>query len=182
MASSSSSYSLAAILLLTLAAAALSAHPRHDASPPAADCSSLVLTMADCLSFVSNGSTVDKPEGTCCAGLKTVLKTDAACLCEALRSSAQLGVVLNVSKAMTLPSACKVPAASAAKCSLSITPAASPPGGEAPASSPTIATAPTKSELRAPPAAKNSATATSPVMATYAVVAAAVAASYWLFI
>ncbi|PWA49827.1 xylogen protein 1 [Artemisia annua] len=60
--------------------------------------------MADCLSYVTAGSTVKKPEGTCCSGLKTVLKTDdAECLCEAFKNSAQLaGVSLNVTKAMGL--------------------------------------------------------------------------------
>ncbi|KAI4299071.1 hypothetical protein L6164_032564 [Bauhinia variegata] len=88
----------------------------HNAPAPSADCSSLILTMADCLSFVSNGSTITKPEGSCCSGLKTVLKSDPACLCEAFKSSAQLGVVLNVTKAVTLPAACKVSAPSATNC------------------------------------------------------------------
>ncbi|KAK4744944.1 hypothetical protein SAY87_011256 [Trapa incisa] len=109
---------MGAVVVLWAAAyvsrASSSSTPR--ASAPAVDCSSLVLTMADCLSFVSNGSTVDKPEGTCCSGLKTVLKTDAVCLCEAFRSSAQLGVVLNITKALALPSACKVSSASASNC------------------------------------------------------------------
>ncbi|KAF7842610.1 non-specific lipid-transfer protein-like protein [Senna tora] len=86
--------------------------------------------MADCLSFVSNGSTTTKPEGNCCSGLKTVLKADAACLCEAFRSSAQLGVVLNVTKAVTLPAACKVSAPSATNCQLSDTPASAPAAGD----------------------------------------------------
>lgn len=86
------------------------------APAPAVDCSSLILNMADCLSFVQNGSTVTKPEGTCCTGLKSVLKADAGCLCEAFKSSAQLGVVLNVTKASTLPTACKVSAPSISKC------------------------------------------------------------------
>ncbi|KAL3724087.1 hypothetical protein ACJRO7_036154 [Eucalyptus globulus] len=86
------------------------------APPPGVDCSTLVLNMADCLSFVSNGSTTEKPEGTCCSGLKTVLKADAECICEAFKSSAQLGVVLNVTKALSLPAACKVSASSATKC------------------------------------------------------------------
>ncbi|KAB2600328.1 protein YLS3-like [Pyrus ussuriensis x Pyrus communis] len=68
------------------------------APAPSVDCSSLILNMADCLSFVSNGSTETKPAGTCCSGLKTVLKADASCLCEAFKSSAQLGVVLNITK------------------------------------------------------------------------------------
>ncbi|XP_030459030.1 non-specific lipid transfer protein GPI-anchored 31 [Syzygium oleosum] len=114
------------ICVLLFALAAWAADSAHDAPAPAVDCSSLVLTMADCLSFVSNGSTTEKPEGTCCSGLKTVLKADAECICEAFKSSAQLGVVLNVTKAMSLPAACKVSASSATKCALSIAPETSP--------------------------------------------------------
>ncbi|XP_052109385.1 microtubule-destabilizing protein 60 [Arachis duranensis] len=105
------------------------ASPSHllNAAPaPAVDCSSLVLTMADCLSFVTNGSTTTKPEGNCCSGLKSVLKTAPQCLCEAFKSSGQFGVVLNVTKALALPAACKVSAPSASNCGLSETPAAAP--------------------------------------------------------
>ncbi|KAI9103649.1 hypothetical protein K1719_023272 [Acacia pycnantha] len=130
------------LILCVLAIFAVSSDSARDAPAPSVDCSNLVLTMADCLSFVSNGSTVTKPEGNCCSGLKTVLKTDAACLCEAFRSSAQLGVVLNVTKAVTLPTACKVSAPSATNCQLSDTPAAAPAGGSetSPSSSPPTAT------------------------------------------
>ncbi|XP_054776657.1 non-specific lipid transfer protein GPI-anchored 31-like [Prosopis cineraria] len=125
------------LILCLLAIFVVSSDSARDAPAPSVDCSNLVLTMADCLSFVSNGSTVTKPEGNCCSGLKTVLKTDAACLCEAFRSSAQLGVVLNVTKAVTLPAACKVSAPSATNCGLSDTPAAAPAGGlTSPLSSP----------------------------------------------
>ncbi|CAK9141062.1 unnamed protein product [Ilex paraguariensis] len=104
-----------------------SVHSAHHAAPaPAVDCSNLVLNMADCLSFVTSGSTVNKPEGTCCSGLKTVLKTDAECLCEAFRNSAQLGVTLNVTKAFSLPSACHVSAPSVSNCGLSVVPGAAP--------------------------------------------------------
>ncbi|KAK7400300.1 hypothetical protein VNO78_11505 [Psophocarpus tetragonolobus] len=106
------------------------------APAPSVDCSALVLTMADCLSFVTNGSTVSKPEGTCCSGLKSVLKTAPACLCEAFKSSAQFGVVLNVTKAATLPAACKVSAPSATNCGLSETPATAPVGSLSPQASP----------------------------------------------
>ncbi|KAK7368785.1 hypothetical protein VNO80_10815 [Phaseolus coccineus] len=106
------------------------------APAPSVDCSNLILTMADCLSFVTNGSTVTKPEGTCCSGLKSVLKTAPACLCEAFKSSAQFGVVLNVTKATALPAACKVSAPSATNCGLSEAPAAAPAGGVSPQASP----------------------------------------------
>ncbi|MQK22019.1 hypothetical protein EI013_27005, partial [Escherichia coli] len=114
----------------------------HGAPAPSVDCSSLVLTMADCLSFVTNGSTTTKPEGTCCSGLKSTLKTAPACLCEAFKSSAQFGVVLNVTKAMSLPAACKLSAPSASNCGLSETPAApAGTGSLSPQSSPTSAAA-----------------------------------------
>ncbi|KAL4352578.1 hypothetical protein GQ457_06G003550 [Hibiscus cannabinus] len=93
---------------------------------PAVDCSTLILNMADCLSFVTGGSEVSKPEGTCCSGLKTVLKTGPECLCEAFKSSASMGVSLNVTKASTLPAACKVSAPSATNCAVSVTPAGAP--------------------------------------------------------
>ncbi|EEF32118.1 non-specific lipid transfer protein GPI-anchored 31 [Ricinus communis] len=124
------------------------ATPHHAATAPApaqapasssgVDCSTLVLNMADCLSYVSNDSTTTKPEKTCCSGLKTVLKTDAQCLCEAFKSSAQLGVVLNVTKALSLPSACKIHAPSVSNCGLALTPAGAPGASPSTASAPTV--------------------------------------------
>ncbi|XP_071725659.1 non-specific lipid transfer protein GPI-anchored 31-like [Rutidosis leptorrhynchoides] len=133
-----------------------SAH--HTAAPaPAADCSSVILSMADCLSYVTAGSTIQKPEGTCCSGLKTVLKTDAQCLCESFKNSAQFGIQLNITKALALPAACKIKAPSATNCGMSLgtaaAPVQSPMGvGMAPtmaASGPSTAVAPT-------PASQNS--------------------------
>uniref|UniRef100_A0A2P2Q351 Lipid binding protein n=1 Tax=Rhizophora mucronata TaxID=61149 RepID=A0A2P2Q351_RHIMU len=115
-------------------------HHHHSAAPsPSVDCSNLILDMTDCLSFVTQGSTIAKPEGNCCSGLKTVLSTDAQCLCEAFKNSAQLGVSLNVTKALTLPATCKLHAPSVSTCALTVTPAGAP----APASS--IAGVPTAS-------------------------------------
>uniref|UniRef100_A0A7N0VFM4 Bifunctional inhibitor/plant lipid transfer protein/seed storage helical domain-containing protein n=1 Tax=Kalanchoe fedtschenkoi TaxID=63787 RepID=A0A7N0VFM4_KALFE len=95
---------------------------RHSAPAPApsaaAYCSALIMDMADCLTYVSSGSSVTKPEGTCCAGLKTVLRTRAECLCEGLKSSSQMGIVLNVTKAATLPAACSLSAPSVSNCGL----------------------------------------------------------------
>ncbi|XP_043691552.1 non-specific lipid transfer protein GPI-anchored 31-like [Telopea speciosissima] len=83
---------------------------------PAVDCTTVVLNMADCLSYVSNGSTETKPQGTCCSGLKTVLKINAECLCEAFKNSAQFGIALNMTKALNLPSACGVSTPPISKC------------------------------------------------------------------
>ncbi|GAB4853456.1 hypothetical protein Ancab_017646 [Ancistrocladus abbreviatus] len=137
---------LLAVLLASLAFGGGNiADAAHHAAAPAADCSSLVLNLADCLSFVTNGSNVTKPEGTCCSGLKTVLRTNAQCLCEGFKNSAQFGVVLNVSKALSLPSACHVNAPSAAKCGLSLAPTAAPGVSPVGAPSSSITNAPATS-------------------------------------
>ncbi|TKY71445.1 Non-specific lipid-transfer protein [Spatholobus suberectus] len=139
---------------------AASSHHGHAHAPaPSVDCKSLVLTLADCLSFVSNGSTVTKPEGSCCSSLKSVLKTAPNCLCLVFNSSAQLGLALNVTKALTLPAACKLSAPSFSNCGLSLTPAA------APGLSPPSATA-TLSPKGAPsPSSENAASALIPFSA-----------------
>ncbi|XP_073274345.1 non-specific lipid transfer protein GPI-anchored 31-like [Primulina huaijiensis] len=123
MAATSSIPLFCMLSLLALFSVVCSAAPAAPA--PAVDCTSLVLNMADCLSFVTDGSTLKKPEGTCCSGLKTVLKTDADCLCETFRNSAQLGVTIDVKKAFTLPTACHVSAPSVGNCG-PLSPAASP--------------------------------------------------------
>ncbi|ESQ31490.1 hypothetical protein EUTSA_v10004996mg [Eutrema salsugineum] len=124
------------IILLSISSASVygASHHRTAAPAPAVDCSTLILNMADCLSFVSSGGTDAKPTGSCCSGLKTVLKTDAECLCEAFKSSASLGVTLNITKASTLPAACKLHAPSITNCGLSVAPTIAPalaPGGAA---------------------------------------------------
>ncbi|CAO2842088.1 unnamed protein product [Amaranthus hypochondriacus] len=111
-------------LLMVVISAALMVESKT--APPPADCTTVVLSMSDCLSYVTNGSTTEKPEGNCCSGLKSVLKTNAGCLCEAFKSSSQFGIVLNNTKALALPAACGVHASPAAKCGLSISPAAAP--------------------------------------------------------
>ncbi|GMJ12937.1 xylogen protein 1, glycosylphosphatidylinositol-anchored lipid protein transfer 31 [Hibiscus trionum] len=115
-----SKLSLALSLAILSIFAVDAAHHAAAPSPSSSvDCSTLILNMANCLSFVSSGSKASKPEATCCSGLKTVLKSGPECLCEAFKSSASLGVTLNVTKAMTLPAACKVSAPSATNCALS---------------------------------------------------------------
>ncbi|XP_059629833.1 non-specific lipid transfer protein GPI-anchored 23-like [Cornus florida] len=76
------------------------------APTPVIDCSSLIYNMADCLSFLSDGSDETTPDNTCCSGFKLVMDTDADCICEALRSSSDLGIEINMTQVMTLPSAC----------------------------------------------------------------------------
>ncbi|KAL9321412.1 hypothetical protein ACSQ67_013251 [Phaseolus vulgaris] len=113
-----------------------SSHQGHAHAPaPSADCSTVVLTLGDCLSFVSNDSTRTKPQGKCCSSLKTVLTTSPNCLCEAFKTSGQLGVPINTTKALTLPAACKLSTPSLSNCGLSASPAPAPAPGFSPPTS-----------------------------------------------
>ncbi|CAO2823241.1 unnamed protein product [Amaranthus hypochondriacus] len=114
---------VSSLMVIILAAAII---VEAKTAPAPVDCTTVVLSMSDCLSYVSNGSTTEKPEGNCCSGLKSVLKTNAECLCEAFKSSSQFGIVLNNTKALALPAACGVHASPAAKCGLSLSPTGAP--------------------------------------------------------
>ncbi|KAL7235931.1 hypothetical protein ACSBR1_019253 [Camellia fascicularis] len=140
---------LFSILCIGVFSVAHSAHSHsHAAAPaPAVDCFTLVLNMADCLSYVTNGSTVKKPVGTCCSSLKTVLKSNAECLCEAFKNSAQLGITLNITKALALPTACHLSAPSVSNCRSSLV------AGAAPAISPALSPSAGTNELAPSPVA-----------------------------
>ncbi|KAJ0025611.1 hypothetical protein Pint_08305 [Pistacia integerrima] len=124
------------MLVTTWAAVASGARTTHVSPAPApsskTDCSSIIYKMADCIPFLSKGGKDMKPDSSCCTGFKSVLKVNADCICEALKSSASLGIDLNMTKAVTLPSACGVSSPPISKCGVP-----SPPGG-APVKPPSI--------------------------------------------
>ena len=57
-----------------------------------------------------------RTDNTICMRLKTVLKADLDCLCEAIKSSAQFGVVWNITKVVALPTAYRVFAPPVSNC------------------------------------------------------------------
>ncbi|PKA59484.1 Non-specific lipid-transfer protein-like protein [Apostasia shenzhenica] len=124
-------------------------------SSTSAVCTSALVSLSGCLPYVQEGSTVAKPDSSCCSPLKKVLKEDAPCLCQAFKSSSSFGVSLNITKALSLPSACGFKSAPLSNCKLT---AAGAPVG-APARAPgaaqaggqvTPASAPSSSILHAP--------------------------------
>ena len=92
-------------------APATSAASGPAASGPAAaapDCFTLVLGMADCLTYVQTGSNLTKPDKPCCGELKTLVDTNPVCLCELLANSSSSGFDIDIHRATQLPSVCKV--------------------------------------------------------------------------
>nr|VDD18681.1 unnamed protein product [Brassica oleracea] len=107
------------------------------------ECSAVIMTLTKCLPFVTIGSQVEKPETACCSVLKTVLDTKAECLCEGLKKSAAMGINLNITKAATLPDACKLNAPTSS-CASPV-PAAGPLNGSGPGSNSAPAPSPSHS-------------------------------------
>ncbi|KAL6513153.1 hypothetical protein OROGR_020639 [Orobanche gracilis] len=99
--------------LFFISAGSVPAAPSGKVAPaPAPDCLSVVMGMSSCLSFVGAGSNATEPEGSCCAGLNTVLntggQTGAKCLCESFNNRGSVGIQMNMTKALDLPDACDI--------------------------------------------------------------------------
>ncbi|RRT51889.1 hypothetical protein B296_00020522 [Ensete ventricosum] len=106
------------LLLLWLTTAIMHGDGAPVGAPaPSPDCSSALSDLADCFSFAENGKTVAKPEGQCCSGLKKVVKEDVICLCGVLQQGPSLGI--NLTKALTLPSACGISTPPFSNCNIS---------------------------------------------------------------
>ncbi|TYH18115.1 hypothetical protein ES288_A05G243800v1 [Gossypium darwinii] len=68
---------------------------------PSVSCSAIIYDMIDCVLFLSGDSTKDKPTTAYCSGFKIMLETNVN-----LKSSAELGADVNLTKAVMLPNWC----------------------------------------------------------------------------
>ncbi|KAI3773069.1 hypothetical protein L6452_04267 [Arctium lappa] len=123
-------------------------------------CTTALIGLAPCLSFVSGNSST--PSSSCCSQLSNVVQAQPRCLCSLLNGGgANLGISINQTLALSLPSACDVQTPPVSQCdgvangptpsSVESPTSNSPPGSssdeipEAPTSTskPTIPTVPT---------------------------------------
>lgn len=81
------------------------------------DCMTLVYTMADCLTYVENGSKLAKPDKACCPEVAGVLKANPICLCEMLSKSKDFSLDLDLNRTLHLPSICKLQTPDVSLCS-----------------------------------------------------------------
>lgn len=74
-----------------------------------AECADKLVGLATCLPYV--GGDAKTPTLDCCSGLKQVVENSKKCLCVLLkdRNDPNLGLKLNSTLALQLPSACHVP-------------------------------------------------------------------------
>lgn len=74
------------------------------------ECTQSLIGLATCLPYVTANAPAPTPD--CCTGLKQVLKASKKCLCLLIkdRNDPDLGLNLNVTLALSLPSVCQAPA------------------------------------------------------------------------
>ncbi|GFP84056.1 non-specific lipid-transfer protein-like protein at2g13820 [Phtheirospermum japonicum] len=97
-------------------------------------CTSVLIGMASCLSYVSGSAST--PSTSCCSALANVVQTQPWCLCVIASGDGggSLGVSINQTLALGLPSVCNVETPPVSRCNAANGPAMSPVGS--PESSP----------------------------------------------
>jgi hypothetical protein len=82
----------------------------EDAAKDREECTQQLVGLATCLPYV--GGQAKAPTPDCCTGLKQVLNNNKKCLCVIIRdrNDPDLGLQINVTLALGLPSVCHAPA------------------------------------------------------------------------
>ncbi|KAK4492203.1 hypothetical protein RD792_003002 [Penstemon davidsonii] len=72
-------------------------------------CGNVLIGLATCLPYVSGES--NAPPTDCCSGLKQVLQTSRECICLLVkdRNDPSLGLQINATRALSLPTRCNAP-------------------------------------------------------------------------
>ncbi|KAK9279413.1 hypothetical protein L1049_013092 [Liquidambar formosana] len=96
------------------------------AAGPSTDCMTYIYNMTDCLSYVESGSNLTEPDKPCCGELAALVDNNPICLCQLLSSADSLGLQIDVSKSLKLPSVCGVSTPSVSLCSAVGYPVAAP--------------------------------------------------------
>ncbi|XP_012490590.1 non-specific lipid transfer protein GPI-anchored 5 [Gossypium raimondii] len=91
-------------------------------------CTNVLISMSPCLDYIQGNSS--KPSSSCCSQLANVVRSNPQCLCQVLNGGASsLGVSVNQTQAMALPTACNVKTPPASQCNGASSPSGSPPSG-----------------------------------------------------
>ncbi|XP_062188716.1 non-specific lipid transfer protein GPI-anchored 14-like [Phragmites australis] len=102
---------LAAVVVVVAAMAVVGVG--GDFAADRAECSDKLVGLATCLTYVQDeAAAAAAPTPDCCAGLKTVLQTSRKCLCVLVKDKddPNLGLKINVTRALGLPAVCNKPA------------------------------------------------------------------------
>ncbi|MED6205510.1 hypothetical protein PIB30_018292 [Stylosanthes scabra] len=95
-------------------------------------CTTALVNLSPCLNFIQGKSS--NPGSGCCTQLANVVRSEPKCLCQVLGGGAasSLGITINQTQALALPSACKVNTPPVSNCKeAASSPAESPNSGNA---------------------------------------------------
>ncbi|TQD85108.1 hypothetical protein C1H46_029392 [Malus baccata] len=98
------------LVLLVIISSYTASFATADSAKDREECTQQLVGMATCLPYV--GGQAKAPTPDCCSGLKQVLNNNKKCLCVIIkdRNDPELGLQINVTLALGLPSVCKAPA------------------------------------------------------------------------
>ncbi|KAL3648987.1 hypothetical protein CASFOL_005390 [Castilleja foliolosa] len=117
MAHQETSFTLALILVITTLWVGTAAQSN--------DCSNVLISLSPCLSYISGNSS--DPSASCCSQLSSVVGTQPQCLCQVLNGgSSNLGLNINQTQALALPSACNVQTPPTSQCNGAAAPSGYP--------------------------------------------------------
>lgn len=77
-------------------------------------CMSAIISLSPCLNYVTGSSST--PSSSCCTQLASVVSSQVQCLCTVLNGSSSLGITINQTRALALPSACNVQTPPTSQC------------------------------------------------------------------
>ncbi|PKA58265.1 putative GPI-anchored protein [Apostasia shenzhenica] len=107
----------AAAAAMAVAVALLMAAPaaRSDLAKDKQECANQLVGLATCLVYVQGSAAAPTPD--CCSGLKEVLAKSPKCLCLLIRdrNDPDLGIAINLTRALSLPDSCHA-AANISRC------------------------------------------------------------------
>lgn len=101
------------------------------------DCLMPLSNMTDCLSYVQMPSNATVPDKNCCPELAGLIDSNPICLCELLSNSSlteSFGIKIDVSRALKLPSICRIQTPPVSLCSDAGYPVPGPIASDAPQS------------------------------------------------
>ncbi|KAG0487860.1 hypothetical protein HPP92_006671 [Vanilla planifolia] len=85
--------------------------PTSFAPSPAAtgpDCFLALASLSSCLTFVEEGSNLTVPEKGCCFALAQLVDGQSICLCQLLSTSDVFGIKIDDTRALALPTVCRI--------------------------------------------------------------------------
>ncbi|CAM9000399.1 unnamed protein product [Rhodiola kirilowii] len=88
-------------------------------------CTSVLISMSPCLNYITGNSS--SPSPSCCQQLANVVSSQPRCLCQVLNGGGpSLGVAINQTRAMALPTACNVKTPPVSRCNAGGSPTTPP--------------------------------------------------------